>query len=237
MLNLEETIDLIPSYLLQRDLFLKGLVYLLTIFIFLEFLRGQISEVNILQLIPGFYFLLLLISFIFLLLISTFITQIPFQLDRQKIWGTKTITKAELFILLKFFLFIFSTGMVIVLNSLIPISLDFFNSSGEKTLENTWSFGEVLGLEIFLLFVLSVLFQLPIFFVIGRYNEKEFEIFPKTWKPLSLIIFVLSGVITPTIDGYTQLSLAFAAFSIYVIIVTLLAKRLNIKFNNVVNLY
>jgi Sec-independent protein secretion pathway component TatC len=237
MLNLEETLELLPSYIIQRDLYLKGIVYSFGSLIFVEFLRGQISEVNILQLIPGFYFLLLLISFLFVILLSNFILRFPFQLDRQKRWGTKTIRKNEFLILLKFCFFLFSAGMLIVLNTLIPISLDFFNSTGVKTLENTWSFGEVLGLEIFLLLVLSILFQLPVFFVLGEYNENEVKLFPNVWKPLSLSIFVFSGMITPTIDGYTQISLASAALSLYIIVITLLLKRLDIKYNNFLSLY
>lgn len=237
MLNLEETLEILPSYVTQRDLYLKAVVYACGIFVFIEFLRAQIAEVNILQLIPGFYFFLLLVSFLFLLFLSNFIIRIPFEIDRRKTWGTKTTTKTEIFILLKFCFFVFSAGMFIVLNTIIPISLDFFNSTGEKTLENTWSFGEVLGLEIFLLFVLSLLFQIPIIFVIGKYTEKTVKLFPEAWKPLSLIIFVLSGIVTPTIDGYTQLSLALAAFSLYIMVITILLKRLNIKSNTLVSLY
>jgi hypothetical protein len=237
MLNLEETLDLFPSYLTQRDLYLKAFVYAFGVFVFIDFLRGQVSEVNILQLIPGFYFFLLLVSFLFLVILSNVIVRTPFEIDKKKTWGTKTTTKNELVVLLKFCFFIFSTGMITVLNTIIPISLDFFNSTGEKTLENTWSFGEVLNLEIFLLLILSILFQLPVFLVFGRYNEKTVKIFPKIWRPLSLIIFILSGVITPTIDGYTQLSLASAAFSLYLIVITILTKRINIKSNNLVSLY
>jgi hypothetical protein len=237
MLNLEETLDLLPSYLTQRDLYLKAFVYAFGVFVFIDFLRGQVSEVNILQLIPGFYFFLLLVSFLFLVILSNVIVRTPFEIDKKKTWGTKTTTKNELVVLLKFCFFIFSTGMITVLNTIIPISLDFFNSTGEKTLENTWSFGEVLNLEIFLLLILSILFQLPVFLVFGRYNEKTVKIFPKIWRPLSLIIFILSGVVTPTIDGYTQLSLASAAFSLYLIVITILTKRINIKSNNLVSLY
>lgn len=237
MLNLEETLSIIPSYLVQRDLYVKAFVYAGGVLVFIDFLRGQISEVNILQLIPGFYFFLLLVSFLFLLVSSNILTRIPFEIDKQKSWGTKTTTKNEILVIVKFSFFIFSTGMLIVLNTLIPISLDFFNSTGEKTLENTWSFGEVLGLEIFLLFILAILFEIPVLLIFGKYNEKTVKIFPQAWKPLSLIIFVLSGVITPTIDGYTQLSLAFAAFSLYLIVITILTKRLNIKSNNSVSLY
>jgi hypothetical protein len=237
MLNLEETLSIIPSYLVQRDLYVKAFVYAGGVLVFVDFLRGQISEVNILQLIPGFYFFLLFVSFLFLLVSSNLLTRIPFEIDKQKSWGTKTTTKNEILVLVKFSFFVFSTGMLLVVNTLIPISLDFFNSTGEKTLENTWSFAEVLGLEIFLLLVLAILFEIPVILILGKYNEKTVRIFPQAWKSLSLIIFVLSGVITPTIDGYTQLSLAFAAFSLYLIVITILTKRLNIKSNNSVSLY
>lgn len=237
MLNLEESLAYLPSYITQRDFYLKGIVYASGVLIFIEILRGQVSEVKILQLVPGLYFFLLLLSFLFLLVLSTIISQGPLELDKQKVWGTKTTIKTEFFVILKLYFFVFSAGMLFVLNTIIPLSLDFFNSTGRKTLDNTWSFGEVLGLEIFLLLVLSLLFQLPILFSLGIYNEKTGKIFPSVWKPLSIIIFIFAGLITPTVDGYTQLSLAAATFSLYLIVVTILLKRLNIKSNNLVSLY
>jgi hypothetical protein len=121
MLNLEETLSIIPSYLVQRDLYVKAFVYAGGVLIFIDFLRGQISEVNILQLIPGFYFSPSCF-FLFLLFLSNLLIRIPLKLINKKL-GTKTTTKKNL-VLVKFS-FIFSTGMLIVLNTLIPISLDF----------------------------------------------------------------------------------------------------------------
>jgi Sec-independent protein secretion pathway component TatC len=237
MFHIEETLYILPSYLVQRDFYVKAFVYAGGVLIFFDFLRAQISEVNILQLIPGFIFFLVIVSFFFLLTSSNVLIRIPFEMDKEITYGTKTTTKKIIMILGKFSFFIFSTGMLIVLNTLIPISLDFFNSTGEKTLENTWEFGEVLGLEIFLLFVLSLLFEIPVILIVGKYNEEKVKIFPKAWKLLSLMIFLLSGLITPTVDCYTQLSLAFAALSLYLIIITIFKKRLNIKSTNSVSLY
>jgi Sec-independent protein secretion pathway component TatC len=237
MFHIEETLYILPSYLVQRDFYVKAFVYAGGVLIFFDFLRAQISEVNILQLIPGFIFFLVIVSFFFLLTSSNVLIRIPFEMDKEITYGTKTTTKKIIMILGKFSFFIFSTGMLIVLNTLIPISLDFFNSTGEKTLENTWEFGEVLGLEIFLLFVLSLLFEIPVILIVGKYNEEKVKIFPKAWKLLSLMIFLLSGLITPTVDCYTQLSLAFAALSLYLIVITIFKKRLHIKFINSVSLY
>jgi hypothetical protein len=237
MLNLDDTLIILPSYLDQGDLFSRGVFYAGGIFILILTLRGQIAEVDILQLIPGFYFFLLLVAFIFLLGVSFFISQIPFEIDDNKTWGTKTHVKSQVSIFLKFSLFISSTGIISVLNTLIPVSLDFFNSSGEKTLENTWSFVEVLLLEFLLLFVLAILFQFPVYLIVARYNEKSIQRFPQAWKRLSLLLFFLSGLVTPTVDAYTQSSLTFAAFSLYLIVVTLLLKRIIMKSVNSVHLY
>jgi Sec-independent protein secretion pathway component TatC len=111
------------------------------------------------------------------------------------------------------------------------LSLDSFNTYGEKTLENIWSFDEVINLELILLITLLILSQIPFFILLNVSNEKEKNILPEFWKPLSFIVFIISGLLTPTIDGYTQLSFAFSSLSLYVIIITILGKRIDIKFN------
>ena len=67
-------------------------------------------------------------------------------------------------------------------------------------------------------------------------NEKEINFFPKFWKSLSLIIFLAAGFLTPTIDGYTQLSFAASAVSLYLLIINVIEKRVTIKFNSTVTL-
>jgi len=231
MLNIDKTILISFSYLSQKDLLLRAIVYSVGVIIFVEFTRAQIPEVNLLQLVPGFYLFLLFISFLFIVFFSSFFVSFPLEIDAKKGSGTKTLSRFEEKIVFKFFLvlvfFIFLTS----LNSVIPLGLDSFNSYGEKTLENVWSFDEVLVLEIILLLILVLLFQFPFFSVSLLNNEKEANILPKYWKQLSLIIFIMSGFLTPTIDGYTQLSLSFTAFSLYLIVISIIGKRINIKFN------
>jgi len=117
------------------------------------------------------------------------------------------------------------------LNSVIPLSLDSFNSYGEKTLENIWSFDEVLSLEIILLIILITLSQFPLLVVTYVSTEKDSQILPEYWKSLSFVIFLISGFLTPTIDGYTQLSFSFCAISLYFILINLIQKRVNLRFN------
>jgi len=219
MLNLDETVELNNSYLIQRDLYIRGFSYSFGVVIFVDMVRGQVAEVNLLQLIPGFYLILLFISFLFLVYFSDLLLNISRDYDSNKLSGTKTIEKLENGILLKFGFFLFYLSLGTTLNSVIPLSLDSFNNYGEKTLENIWSFDEVITLEIILLIILLSLSQLPLFILIGLNNEKEKNILPEFWKPLSFIIFIASGLLTPTIDGYTQLSFAFSALSLYLIII------------------
>jgi Sec-independent protein secretion pathway component TatC len=134
-------------------------------------------------------------------------------------------------ILLKFGLSLFLLGTIISLNTIIPVGLDAFYSYGEKTLENFWSFDEVLNLETILLIVLITLSQIPVVSLNTLNTEKDVNFLPEFWKTLSLVIFLASGFITPTIDGYTQLSFALSAISLYLIVISILEKRVNVKFN------
>jgi Sec-independent protein secretion pathway component TatC len=231
MLNLDETLYLTDSYTKQKDFYLKSFLYSFGVLIFVDILRNQVSEVNLLQLIPGFYLILLFFSFLFLVINSDFISGFSKDLDNKKEFGTKTLNKIDLFVLNRFSFFFLSIILLFVLNSVIPLSLDSFNSYGEKTLENIWSFDEVLSLEIILLIILIALYQVPILIVTYVSTEKDSQILPEYWKSLSLIIFLISGFLTPTIDGYTQLSFSFSAISLYFILINLIQKRVNVRFN------
>lgn len=237
MLNLKESILDFPSYLKQRDLPIKGVVYIAGALVFIASLRGQISEVKLLQLVPSFYFLLLLLAFLFLVSISTLLLRVIFQIDRNKKWGTKTETKIDLLIIAKFLFFIYSAGMFIILNTLIPISLDFFNATGQKTLEDTWALGEVLGLEIFLLFVVILLFLIPVLVIFGLYCEQKVKSVPQDFRIIIFAVLIFSGVITPTVDGYTQVTLALATLVLYIITLTVFLKRLIMKSQNLVSVF
>ena len=236
MLNLEETLSINLSYTSQNDFYLKGVLYSVGVIVFVEILRCQVAEVNLLQLVPGFYLLLLFISFLFLIFLSNRFIYFPLEIENKKEYGTKTITRAEPFLLLKNSLFVFSFIILLVLNTVFPLSLDSFYSYGQKELENIWSLNEVLGLEITLLFFLSILSQFPILLSSVFQIERDNQILPEYWKSLSLGTIIISGLLTPTIDGYTQLSFAFSTISLYVFLINWIQKRGNIKFQGVTSL-
>ena len=236
MLNLDDTFDRINDYNNQNEFFLKFFFYSVIVLILIEILREQLPEVNLLQLIPGFYLFFLFSTFFFFLIFSNFFIEFPNSLDRKKIFGTKTIVKLNLSLnfLLSLVLSFLTFGLSII--TIVPISLDSFNSYGEKTLENIWSFDEVIGLEVFLNFALFFFSQLPLILLFFFTTQRDFIFLQKLWKIICLGTFLLAGFATPTIDGYTQLSFSFFGLSFYLFILIFLLKRKNYKINGVVSL-
>jgi hypothetical protein len=231
MFALDDTFLSEILYVFQTDFYLKGLAYVTGVILFLELLRTQISEVDLLQLIPGFYFLLFFISFLTLFFFSELFFRIPYEIDNLKSYGTKVTSKIEIKILLKISFFLFSILLIIILNSVLPLSLDSFNSSGEKTLDNIWAFSEVLYLELILIVILTVISQIPLFFIINFNTQKVIVILSQFWKFLILMITLIAGFLTPTLDGYTQISFALSSFLFYLFIVNFLQKRTLLKLN------
>jgi hypothetical protein len=230
MLTLQRNLNLNLIYNRQRDFFLRGLPYSTAVVLILELARAQVPEVNLLQLIPGFYLILLLFFFFFFFFFSDLLIRSPLGLELRKKFGPKSLVRLSRIISFTFSFFFFSFITIINLNIILPISLDCFNSYGERTMENLWSFNEVLCLELILLNILAILSQTPTVVNIYLLTEKEVTFLPIYWKPLLIAILVISGFLTPTIDGYTQLNFSFASFFLYLSIIQLLEKRINIKF-------
>lgn len=230
MLNIDETIVLKKYYFEEKDLYIKSISYSTGVIIFLETLRAQVPEINLLQLIPGFYLFLVFISFFLLVFFSDLFIRLPLDLEVKKTFGTKNSAKLTSLLSLKFSFVFFYSLLIISLNTILPVSLDSFNSYGEKTLENIWSFDEVINLEVTLLTILLVLSQIPLGILFILSNEKNLLQLPRIWRILTLLIIVISGILTPTIDGYTQLNFSISSFSFYIIIINLLQKRLLLKF-------
>ena len=132
MLNLDETVETNDAYIIQRDLYIRSVVYSFGVVIFIDIIRNQVAEINLLQLIPGFYLILLFISFLLLVFFSDLFIRIPFEFDNNRSLGTKTITRMESAILSKFSLSLFSIGMIISLNTIIPLGLDAFIHMAKK---------------------------------------------------------------------------------------------------------
>lgn len=235
MFNIDDTLFLLSDYNKQRDLYLKIFKQLGGVLSFVEILRAQVSEINLLQLIPGFYLILLFLSLSILCFFSDYFLFSIVEKDFEKKIGTKTISKKRSLWIKNAQYFFFSTILLLVLNTVIPIGLDSFNSYDEKTLEDLWSFDEVISLEVTLLIILIFLSQCPIFVIESFTTEKDRNYLFGFGKLLGFISFLVAGILTPTIDGYTQISFAFSTLFLYSLVLYFLQRSLdnqNILFVN-----
>jgi hypothetical protein len=230
MLNLEETLSFSADYVIQRDFYIKGFLYSLSALVFAKILRSQVPEINLLQLVPGFYLLLLFLLLIFMVIISDIFNRIPLEIEMRKEYGTKTFYKGKM---LKFvqisFLYLFSI-LFPLLNFVIPLSLDSFATYSEDSLDNLWSYDELINVEIILVGILIILSQYPSFSLFSLTSEADIIRLPEIWRLLTLFSFIFAGVLTPTVDGYTQFSFAFSSVVLYLIIIETSEKRVTTKF-------
>jgi hypothetical protein len=231
MFNLEETFELNNYYNTQNDFFFKSIFYFAATFILIELIRNQIPEIKLLQLFPGLNFFLLFLALIFFVSTSLYLLKIPIKIEITINSGSKGLIKIYQSLAAVYSLFFFFFLIILNLNTVIPITLDSFSSYEENTLENLWSFPDIASLESFLILILTILSQLPIFISFYLKTEKDLSIFPNFWRLITLSIVTLSGFLTPTIDGYTQLCFSASAFSVFLGLLWLLKKRLNIQLN------
>ena len=231
MLNLDETLETTFTYSIQKNFFSKFFFYSLGVISFINFLREQIPEIKLIQLIPGFYILLLFTSLLYLFFASDFQSNLPSEIDLKKEYGTKTTGKISLILISKTSNFFLFSIFILALITIVPLSLDSFNYYSEEALENLWSFEEVLNLETILLFYLSLFSQIPIIVFSFLTNENYLLLFPRIGRVILFLAIVIAGIVTPTIDGFTQFNFTSAIIFLYLFIINVVGKRLNIKNN------
>ena len=152
------------------------------------------------------------------------------EADNRRTIGTKTNERGVSLILTEVsFSLVILTSFLIV-NSILPLSFDCFNSYGEKTIENYWSFDEVINLEFILLSNLLFLSQLPLVIFTSFNSEKKIMGEPDSWRVIAFGSLIIAGIVTPTIDGSTQLSFAASTFIFYLFAITSAQKRLTVRF-------
>jgi hypothetical protein len=229
MFNVDETYVDLKCYKSQRDIPLKFLCYSTSVIVFVDILREEVPEINILQLVPGYYLLLIFVSLIFLISFSLYFNQIPIFLETARDFGIRSSNRPTLYrignssTLFLFSLFIFGY------NTIIPTSLDSFSSYGEKNLESLWTFAQALGIEVALFLFLVILSQTPIGGLYGLRTEMDVLSLPAIWRYITILSITISGFLTPTIDGLTQISFAIVSIFLYLLVLLILEKRNTLK--------
>lgn len=230
MFNLSQSLKEIDSSNSFFPWFLQFFLQSFGVFVSLNIIRNQVPEIKLLQLIPGYYFFLLFIFIIIFFFISTFFSFYPSFLDSQKILGSKTISKNIYFITNKFFYFFSIFTLFFSSNFIIPSNFDAFYIYSEKTLENFWSFSDLINLYFILIFTLILISQLPLIAFYSLNNERKILNLPRYFKVFLFFILVVAGFLTPTVDISSQLIFSSFTILIYLISIHFLIKRISIKY-------
>ena len=230
MYSLDTTFITQKYYHIQKDVYRTGLAYSGAGVLFLQLFRSQICEMRVLQVIPGFYLNLLFTSVFVLGGLSILLRSLCYQVDIRKAGGAKTFNRMKIPILVKLGFFILFTATLIALNSIIPLSFDIFDSYGQDILENLWAFADIISIETAFIFLLIFISQVPVFALLFFDTEKDVMELPEIWKEVVFLCLVISGVLTPTVDVITQLNFTAIAIVLYIMVITIIQKRVSLKF-------
>ncbi len=230
MFNLLQSIKISDFYISFFPFFFQFFCQSFNVFFCLNIIRKQVPEIKLLQLIPGYYFILLFLFIISLFIFSSLFIFYPSFLDKQKFLGSKTINKNIYFLTNKFFYFFAFFSFFVAVNYISPSNLDAFYIYSEKTLENFWSFDDLIKLESVLIGTLLIISQLPLLSFYALTNEVQIFGLPKYFKLLLFLILLLSGFLTPTVDISSQLIFSLFTIFLYIISLHFLIKRTSIKY-------
>lgn len=163
-------------------------------------------------------------SFIFqfkICLISGFLLSFPFILHQLLKFTMTALYPHEQKTLLKIylpsFLFLFLTGSLFGYFVLIPFGLQFLLSFGlEAGLSPMIQFGDYISLLMILIIFTGLMFELPLIMVflanIGLITSSDWK---KNRRLAILSIFIISAIVTPTPDPFTQCLLAIPLMLLY----------------------
>nr|YP_010728776.1 Sec-independent translocase component C [Lithothamnion corallioides]WEA77102.1 Sec-independent translocase component C [Lithothamnion corallioides] len=178
-------------------------------------LKQPAIGVKFLQLAPGEYFFssIKISSYTGLIISSPFII---YQIILFVLPGlTAQETKFFLPILLSS-IFLFFIGIYFSYTILIPAALHFFISYGSDIVEPLWSFEQYFDFILILLISTGLAFQIPIIQVIiglvGIISSKQMI---HSWKYIILLSTIISAILTPSTDPFTQIFLSSAILILY----------------------
>ena len=96
MMNIDEALESIPYYETPSDKFSRLVACSVLVFIYIDTIREQIAEINLLQLIPGIYLILLFTSFLFLFFSSDILVNNTYDIDYIGLGGIKNFYRMDI---------------------------------------------------------------------------------------------------------------------------------------------
>ena len=224
MLNLLETLEIYNVYLSQSETIIKFIMYSFGTFACIDYLRDQIPEIPLLQLVPGLFLAILVNAYFYILIFSFFLTDTASGSDGESKLGTKTLFSLNYKLDFKSLIPLLFLGFAFLLNVIFPISFDSLSSVGDKTIDNNWPIEKFSSIEFGLTVLLILILQLPLILSLPLYSEKFVKKLPFYQKDYIFVMSVVSGVLTPTIDIATQINFIIISVSLYNLVISLLKK-------------
>jgi len=178
-------------------------------------LQQPATGVKFLQLAPGEYFFssIKISSYTGLTISSPFIIYqiVLFILPGLTIKETKFFLPILISSILLFFIGIYFSYKI-----LIPAALHFFINYGSNIVEPLWSFEQYFDFILILLISTGLAFQIPIIqVIIGLVGLVSSQKMINSWKYIVLVSTVVSAILTPSTDPFTQLFLSLAILILY----------------------
>ena len=224
MLNLPETLYLSRPYPYQNSEFIKFLGFFIGGVIFLDFIRFQVSEITLLQLIPGVYFSLLLTSFGSFLFFSFTIIKIIRENDWVKRGGTRLVVRVFVRQIIFFSAQYVVGAFCLLINVIIPLSFESFSLFVSATFVNFWELNEFFNLESSLGTYIYLLAQFPLFAIGPEYSAIDFSLARVFTRDYLFGLTVIAGLFSPTLDVTTQINFILMGIGFYFIISSFLKK-------------
>lgn len=224
MLNLPETIFEVKPYSYEQHWGVKTFILFFGGSKFLDYIRLQVAEVTLLQLVPGLYLSIVFGFSLVVLFISLYVVQFIKELDAEKKFGTKTRNRAIVLQIIKARSSIFMVGTYVLFFGIIPLSFESFTVISTGTVANLWAIDEFLGVETSLAFIIYIIVQFPFFVTGPDYSLSDIQLAPKFLRDYLFTVTLLSGVCTPTVDVATQVNFIIIGISFY-LLMTLLIKK------------
>lgn len=224
MLNLPETLSISLPYPYQNSGFIKFFGFFIGGVKFLDFIRFQVSEITLLQLIPGVYFSLLFVSYGSLLFFSFTLIKLIRENDWVKKGGTRLVVR----FFVRKIIFLSSQyvlgAIFLLFNIIIPLSFESFSLFATATFANLWELNEFYNLESSLGTYIYLLSQFPLFAIGPEYSPIDFSFSKLFTRDFLFTITVIAGLFTPTLDVTTQTNFILMGVGFYLIISSLLQK-------------
>lgn len=218
MLNLPESFFFFLPYSSQYSVVLKSLGLFIGGFKFLEFIRFQISEIVILQLMPGVYFTFAFLFFGILFFFSYQYIKLIRGNDWIKKLGVKGLLRFVYRRIVQSIFFYIGIGFFAFFTQIIPVTFESFSYITSSTVANLWELGEFIGLETTLSFLVYIFTQLPFFLIGPDYSFFQFIISPTYLRDSLFAISLAAGLLTPTLDVSTQINFILIGIGFYLLI-------------------